>query len=54
MTKDLALGYIDELLAQLDTSYVDLLLFHHRCKTAAETAAVWEAFELAKAEGKAR
>ena len=54
MTKDLAMGYIDEELQQLQTGYADLLLFHHRCKTATETAAVWEAFEEAKRTGKAR
>ena len=39
---------------QLNTTYVDLLLFHHRCKTSAETAAVWTAFETAKKIGKAK
>lgn len=54
MTKALAKGYIDEELEQLGTDYVDLLLFHHRCKTAAETANVWKAFEEAKRSGKAK
>ena len=49
-----AMGYIDDELSQLNTSYVDLLLFHHRCKTEAETAAVWTALEAAKKAGKAR
>ena len=47
-------GYIDDELAQLNTTYVDLLLSHHRCKTGAETAAVWSAFEAAKKAGKAK
>ena len=54
MTKEVALEYIMEELQQLDTHYVDLLLFHHRCKTAAETASVWEAFESMKRLGKAK
>ena len=33
-----ATGYIADELSQLNTSYVDLLLFHHRCDTPAETA----------------
>ena len=31
MTTALAAWYIEEVLTQLNTSYVDLLLFHHRC-----------------------
>lgn len=54
MTAKLAMGYIDDELSQLETSYVDLLLFHHRCNTSAETAEVWSAFEDAKRQGKAR
>jgi hypothetical protein len=54
MTKILALGYIDEEIRQLDTNYVDLLLFHHRCRTAAQTASVWEAFEETKRLGRAK
>ena len=54
MTTALATGYIDEELAQLQTDYVDLLLFHHRCRTPAETVSVWRAFEAAKRAGKAR
>ena len=54
VTKEEATGYIEDELAQLNTSYVDLLLFHHRCNTSAETAAVWEALEEAKAQGMAR
>ena len=49
-----ATGYIADELSQLNTTYADLLLFHHRCDTAAETAAVWSALEAAKAAGKAR
>jgi len=54
MNASLAMRYIDDELAQLNTTYVDLLLFHHRCKTSAETAAVWTAFETAKKIGKAK
>lgn len=54
MNASTAAWYIDEELSQLNTSYVDLLLLHHRCKTEAETAAVWTAFEAAKRAGKAR
>lgn len=54
MTTAAATSYIDEELAQLSTNYVDLLLFHHRCKTADETASVWRAFEAAKQSGRAR
>ncbi len=46
--------YIDEELAKLRTSFADLLLFHHRCTTESETAAVWSALEAAKRAGKAR
>ena len=38
MNATLAAGYIDDELRQLNTSYVDLLLFHHRCNTDGETA----------------
>ena len=54
MTAALAMGYIEDELAQLNTSYADLLLFHHRCRTPQETAAVWTAFEAAKQAGMAR
>ena len=53
VTKAEAQGYIADELAQLNTSHVDLLLFHHRCNTSAETAAVWSALEAAKAAGHA-
>merc|ERR1740117_2722698 len=43
--------YIEDEMRQLNVTYIDLLLFHHRCKTEAETAAVWTAFEPAKASG---
>eukprot|EP01051_Picozoa_sp_SAG22_P019982 SAG22_NODE_3870_length_1488_cov_1.338373_1_plen_225_part_01 len=49
-----AAGYIADELSQLNVSYVDLLLFHHRCNTTAETAAVWQALEAAKRKGQAR
>ena len=54
VTKSDAQSYIADELSQLNTSYVDLLLFHHRCNTSAETAAVWSALEDAKAAGKAK
>jgi len=54
MNTTLAMGYIDDELSQLNTSYVDLLLFHHRCSHSEETAAVWSALEAAKKAGKAR
>jgi hypothetical protein len=44
---------INDELAQLNVKYVDLLLFHHRCNTTEETAAVWSALEAAKAAGRA-
>jgi len=46
--------YIDGELAQLNATHVDLLLFHHRCRTPAETVSVWRAFEIAKRLGKAK
>ena len=54
MNASLAMSYIDRELAELQTGYADLLLFHHRCRTESETASVWEAFEAAKRQGKAR
>ncbi|KAL1524074.1 hypothetical protein AB1Y20_018984 [Prymnesium parvum] len=54
MNSSLAMGYIDDVLRQLNTTYADLLLLHHRCHTANETASVWRAFEAAKRSGKAR
>ena len=54
MNAQVATQYIDEELADLGTNYVDLLLFHHRCRTPEETASVWQAFEAAKRAGKAR
>ena len=47
-------AFIDSDLAQLQVSYVDLLLLHHRCHDAATTQAVWGAMEEAKKSGKAR
>jgi diketogulonate reductase-like aldo/keto reductase len=54
MNTSLAKGYIDDELSQLNTSYVDLLLFHHRCRTPEETVLVWRALEDAKRAGRAR
>ena len=54
MNTSLAMEYIDAELAQLQVDHADLLLFHHRCRTEAETADVWRAFELAKRQGKTR
>ena len=39
MNASLAMGYITDELAQLNTSYAYLLLMHHRCNTTDETAA---------------
>ena len=54
MNASLAMNYINKELSELDTTYVDLLLVHHRCTTDIETASLWSAFEAAKAAGKAR
>ena len=54
MNSSAATALIDNELAQLKTTYADLLLLHHRCHTAAETSAVWVAMEAAKKAGKAR
>lgn len=54
MNASLAMDYIMDELSQLNTTYVDLLMFHHRCKTNEETAAVWSALEAAKKAGYAR
>ena len=54
MNESLAMWYIDDELHQLVTSYTDLLLFHHRCRSDEETIVVWRAFEAAKRAGKAR
>lgn len=54
MNDSLAMWYIDEVLHQLNTTYADLLLLHHRCRTPSETASVWRAFENAKRIGKAK
>ena len=54
MNSTLAMEYIDAELATLNTSYADLLLFHHRCRTDVETASVWRGLEAAKRQGKAR
>lgn len=53
MNESVAMWYIDQLLSELNTTYADLLLFHHRCRTANETASVWRAFEAAKRQAKA-
>jgi diketogulonate reductase-like aldo/keto reductase len=54
MNVSMAKWYIDQNLAQLNTSYLDLLLLHHRCHTFSETAAVWAVLEATVHEGKAR
>ena len=38
----------------LGTTYVDLLLFHHRCATPEETCNVWTALEAALKDGRAK
>ena len=46
--------YIERNLEELNTSYVDLMLLHHICRTPAETAAVWGVLEAMKRSGKAK
>jgi len=41
------LGYIQQDLAQLNTSYLDLVLLHHPCSTEGANVEVWKAMELA-------
>ena len=47
-------GLIAQDLALLNTTYVDLLLLHHRCNTPNETARVWRVLESARNRGVAR
>jgi diketogulonate reductase-like aldo/keto reductase len=51
MTAAAAQDFISTNLQQLNTTYLDLLLLHHTCKTEAEVAMVWEVFEQAKQNG---
>lgn len=54
MSAEEAEGLIAQDLALLNTSYVDLLLLHHRCNTPNETARVWRVLEAARHRGVAR
>ena len=54
MNASMAENYIAQDLAQLNTSYVDLMLLHHICATPEETVAVWGALEAMKRNGQAR
>ena len=54
MTEADATKYIAEDLKQMGVGYVDLMLLHWPCVTAAENAAVWRALEAAVAKGQIR
>ena len=54
MNASMAENYIAQDLAQLNTTYVDLMLLHHICATPEETVAVWGALEAMKRNGQAR
>jgi diketogulonate reductase-like aldo/keto reductase len=54
MNATAATALIDQELAELGTSYVDMLMVHHRCQTENDMEKVWRAMEVAKREGKAR
>jgi diketogulonate reductase-like aldo/keto reductase len=54
MNASAATALIDQELAELHTSYVDLLLVHHRCQTQGDMEQVWSAMEAAKRAGKAK
>ena len=54
MNVSLAAEYIQQDLQLLNTSYLDLLLIHHRCITLEETAAVWGALEAALKRGETK
>jgi len=54
MNASSAAAYIQQNLQQLNTTYIDLLLIHHRCSTPQETAAVWGALEAALKRGDAK
>jgi diketogulonate reductase-like aldo/keto reductase len=54
MNRTQAEWYIARDLAELNTSYVDLMLLHHICATPAETIEVWKALEGMKQRGQAR
>lgn len=54
MTEDDVREYVDANLRMLNTTYIDLLLLHHQCRTADETAFVWRALERLKRRGKVR
>jgi len=46
--------YMAQNLLQLNTTYIDVLLLHHRCRSPDETKAVWSAMEGFKQSGMAR
>lgn len=54
MNATMARTYMASNLAQLNTTYVDLLLLHHVCLTEQETANVWRAMEEMLRQGQAR
>ena len=54
MNASMAEYYIATDLAQLNTSYIDLMLLHHICASPAETAEVGKALESMKKKGLAR
>ena len=49
-----SLNTLKQNLAQLNTSYVDLVLLHKPCKTAAQNNALWKGLMMAKAENLTR
>lgn len=54
MTPAMTQTYIEANLKMLKTSYVDLLLLHHVCRSPAETLMVWRVMEQAKKKGQAK
>jgi len=54
MTTALAESYVAQVLAELGTDYVDLLLLHHVCTTRDETLLAWRVLEAALGRGQAR
>ena len=54
MTTALAESYVAQVLAELGTDYVDLLLLHHVCTTRQETLLAWRVLEAALGRGQAR
>ena len=54
MTTALAESYVAQVLDELGTNYVDLLLLHHVCTTRDETLLAWRVLEAALGRGQAR